>query len=166
MENSITLNLIQAVHLTTVLLTGLFYGYSCSVINGLGNLQDTTYLQSFQSINKSIQNPYFFVSFIGSLFMLPLSTWLSYKNCNPATFYLLLSATLIYTIAVFGVTIFGNVPLNEQLAKFAISTATTNEIAAMRKAFEKPWNLYHNIRTIASIISFSLAILSLVNQKV
>ncbi len=164
-----TLNLLQAVQLITVLLTGLlaglFYGYSCSVINGLGNLQDIIYLQSFQSINKVIQNQYFFISFIGSLLMLPLSTWLSYKNFNPATFYLLLSATLIYVIAVFAVTIFGNVPLNNHLEKFNISNATTNEIAAMRKAFEKPWNLYHTIRTVAANISFSLAILSLVKQR-
>ena len=78
---------------------------------------------------------------------------------------LLLSATLIYVIGVFGVTMFGNVPLNEQLAKFSISTATESEIIKMRIAFEKPWNAYHTIRTIASILSFGLTILSIIRGK-
>lgn len=170
MENSIDLNPVQisqfAAILLTGLLAGLFYGYDCSVIKGLGNLQDEVYLQSFQSINKAIQNPYFFISFVGILLVLPVSSWLSYSNSNLASFYLLLSATLIYFIGVFGVTIFGNVPLNEQLANFSISTATEAEISAMRQTFEKPWNTYHTIRTIASIISFGLAILSLIKQKI
>lgn len=169
MENSVSFCLIQLVHFAAILLTGLlaglFYGYDCSVIKGLGNLQDDVYLQSFQSINKAIQTPYFFISFMGSLLVLPLATWLSYKNCSPATFYLLLSATFIYVIGVFGVTIFGNVPLNGQLSKFSISTATTNELSAMRKAFEKPWNTYHTVRTIASVVIFCLTILSIIKAN-
>ena len=169
MENSVNTNLIQLFQFVTILFTGLlaglFYGYDCSVIKGLGNLQNNVYLQSFQYINKAIQNPYFFISFMGSLLLLPLTTWLSYKSGSLTTFYFLLSSTLIYVVGVFAVTIFGNVPLNEQLAKFSILTATTNEIAAMRKAFEKPWNTYHTIRTIASVISFGLAILSIIKNK-
>jgi len=169
MENSINFNLIQALQFISILLTGLlaglFYGYDCSVIRGLGNLTDDIYLQSFQSINKAIQNPYFFISFVGNLLVLPLMTWLSYKNCSRTTFYLFTSATLIYLIGVFVVTIFGNVSLNEKLAKFSISTASTNELSEMRKAFEKPWNCYHTIRTVASIVSFGLAIFSILKSK-
>jgi len=163
------LNLVQLFHFAAVLLTGLvaglFYGYDCSVVNGLGNLENDVYLQSFQSINKIIQNPYFFVSFMGCLLVLPFATWVSYGNSGPATFYLLLSATIIYLMGVFGVTIFFNIPLNEELAKFSISTATENEISTMRKIFENPWNKYHAIRTVSSIISFSLTIISLLKFK-
>lgn len=168
MENSINLIAVQVLQFLALLLTGLlaglFYGYDCSVIKGLGNLQDDVYLQSFQSINKAIQNLYFFISFMGCLLVLPLATWLSYKSSDSATFYLLLSATLIYVMGVFGVTILGNVPLNEQLAKFNSAQATTNDIAAMRKVFEKPWNNFHTIRTVASVIAFSLVILSVIKN--
>lgn len=119
MGNSINFNLVQLFQFTVILLTGLlaglFYGYDCSVIKGLGNLHNDMYLQSFQSINKVIQNPYFFISFIGCLLALPVASWLSYNQNNNVTFYLLLSASLIYFIGVFGVTVFCNVPLNEQL---------------------------------------------------
>lgn len=170
MESPVNLNLVQLFQFAAVLLTGLvagfFYGYSCSVIKGLGNLQNAVYLQSFQSINKGIQNPYFFISFTGCLFALPFATWLSYKNSSSATFYILISATLIYAVAVFGVTIFGNVPLNEKLARFSISTASESEISSMRTAFENPWNNYHTVRTIASVISFGLAIISFLKPKI
>ena len=169
MENVINFNFFQFSQFLAILLTGLlaglFYGYDCSVIKGLGNLQDDFYLQSFQSINKVIQSPYFFISFMGNLLILPLATWLSYRNSDSATFYILLMATLVYVIGVFGITIFGNVPLNERLAKFTISTATSNEIITMRKAFENPWNIYHTVRTIASVIVFSLVILSVMKIK-
>ncbi|MES2747370.1 MAG: anthrone oxygenase family protein [Bacteroidota bacterium] len=169
MENSININFVQLFQLITLLLTGLlaglFYGYDCSVIKGLGNLQNDTYLQSFQSINKAIQTPYFFISFMGSVLALPVSSWLSYRNYNVESFYLMLAASLVYFIGVFGVTVFCNVPLNEQLANFSISSATEIEIKAMRKAFEKPWNDYHTLRTDASIVAFCFAILSLLTQK-
>ena len=169
MENSINFNVVQLVQFTTVLLTGLlaglFYGYDCSVTKGLGNLSDIAYLQSFQSINKAIQNPYFFLSFMGSLLMLPVACWLSYNSRNLVSFYLLLLATLIYSIGTFGVTIFCNVPLNEQLANFTIPTSSETEISEMRKAFEKPWNAYHKIRTVGSIVVFGLTIVSTMKSK-
>jgi uncharacterized membrane protein len=43
-------------------------------------------------------------------------------------FGFLLTASLIYLIGVFGVTLLGNVPLNNTLASFSISTATIEEI--------------------------------------
>lgn len=169
MESSINTNLLQLFQflaiLFTGLLAGLFYGFDCSVIKGLGNLSNDIYLKSFQSINKAIQNPYFFISFMGSILVLPVATWLSYKNNSTLTFCILLFATLIYFIAVFGVTILGNIPLNERLANFKIASATESEITSIRQIFEKPWNFYHRIRTFASIIVFALTILSLLKQK-
>jgi uncharacterized membrane protein len=169
MESSININLFQLLQLITVLLTGLLagllYGYDCSVIKGLGNLQDALYLQSFQSINKAIQNPYFFISFMGSLIVLPVATWFSYGKYTPAAFYLLLSATLLYAIGVLGVTIFGNLPLNNLLEKFNILTASQNDMATVRQTFENSWNKYHTIRTAAAVLSFCLTIIAVIKQK-
>jgi len=170
MANSInvdTASLFQcAAILLSGLLAGLMYGYDCSIVKGLAILPDEQYLQAFRSFNTTIQNPYFMISFIGSLLVLPVATWLSYHHNNSLTFYLLLTASLLYVIGVFGVTIGFNVPLNEQLDNFPLLNATTDDISAMRKAFERPWNKYHTIRTVASIISFFLSILSLVKHKI
>jgi uncharacterized membrane protein len=66
-------------------------------------------------------------------------------------FALLLTASVLYIAGSFGLTIAGNVPLNERLARFDASKAAGNEIAQARAGFEKPWNRLHTIRTIASI---------------
>lgn len=150
--------------LFTGLLAGLFYGYECSVNKALSNLSNEGYLEAFQSINKTIQNPVFFLSFIGSFFLLIITTVWSFKSGETTSSYLLLSALLIYLVGVFGITIWGNVPLNEQLAKFSISTSSADAITLMRKAFEKPWNTFHTTRTFASILSFCLTILSLIKK--
>lgn len=147
------------------MIAGLLYGYDCSVNLGLGNLSDEEYLNAFQSINKSILNPYFFSSFFGTLIVLALATWANYTSKLYVSFYFLLSAVLVYTIGVIGVTILGNVPLNETLAGFDIKHASNLEIAKQRELFEKPWNNYHFIRTISSLICFSLAIISIITYK-
>jgi uncharacterized membrane protein len=160
-----TYNFFQvAAILLTGLIAGLFYGYDCSVIKGFRNIGSKEYLIAFQSINRAILNPYFFVSFMGSLLVLPVAAWLSYKSATPASFYIMLAATLVYAIGVFGVTMFGNVPLNNELDQFNIADATPDAINALRQKFETNWNRLHAIRTYANILSFLLAILSLLKK--
>lgn len=145
---------------TTALMAGLFYAYSCSVNPGLGRLADMDYLTAMQSINRAILNPVFFAGFIGTALLLPASTWLQYSQPLRMRFWLLLSASVLYLVGVFGVTIFGNVPLNEVLDLFNIQTASADDVAAQRRAFEIPWNKLHTIRTTASILALVLVIVA------
>jgi uncharacterized membrane protein len=151
--------------LLTGLLAGLFYGYSCSVNKGLGNLQDEQYLRAFQSINHAILNPTFFLSFLGSLFLLLVSAIVSYVLGQTVTFYYVLAALVIYAVGVMGVTMGGNVPLNEQVAQMDLSSASVETISAMRRTFERPWNSYHTVRTIAAVLSFGCMLLGLLNAN-
>ena len=66
-------------------------------------------------------------------------------------FVLLLASSVLYTAGSFGLTMLGNVPLNQRLAKFDVTKASGHEIAQVREKFEKPWNRLHTIRTVASI---------------
>jgi uncharacterized membrane protein len=150
--------------LLTGLVAGLFYSFDCSVIKGLGNLSDQEYLSAFKSINKAILNPYFFISFMGSLLVLPVAAWLSYNGAGTTSCYLLVAATIVYVAGVFGVTIWGNVPLNNLVERFDISTASQADIQALRQKFEGSWNRLNHIRTYAAILSFLLAIVSLVKR--
>ena len=143
---------------TTAMIAGLFYSYSCSVNPGLARLTDANYIATMQSINTAIINPVFLFSFLGTLFLLPLSTYLVFQEGISNCFWLLSGATLLYWTGSFGVTIFGNVPLNEALASFDLSTASEHLIAEQRAKFEQPWNRLHLIRTIASVLSLILAI--------
>lgn len=147
------------------MVAGLFYGYSCSVIPGLGNLSNREYLKAFQFINKAILNPYFFTSFMGTLIILPVTAWVNYSKVSDTSFYFLLAATIIYCVGVFGVTAFGNVPLNNSLTHFDINPASELAVSQKREAFEKLWNHYHSIRTIASVLTFSLTVISIIANK-
>lgn len=161
-----TLVIVQLVTvLITGLIAGLFYGYSCSVNGCLGNLSDEKYLEAFQSINRVIQNPVFFLSFMGSAILLPIVTVYTYRSGSHIAFQYLLAASIIYFIGVMGITIAANIPLNEQLDKFSLRTATAQEISAFRDSFENRWNSFHTIRTIASIITFVISILAIIKQK-
>lgn len=150
--------------LLTGLIAGLFYGYDCSVIKGLGNLPDKEYLGSFQSINRAILNPYFFLSFIGCMIVLFIACWLTFKAGNTTTFYFLLAALLVYLLGTFFVTMSANVPLNNELDKLNLTAEPAKAIRAFREKFETGWNKWHHIRTYAAIFAFLLAILSFIKK--
>ncbi len=150
--------------LLSALIMGLLYGYACSVNPGLSKLSNGEYLKAMQSINKEIQNPYFFISFMGTLIILPVATWYSKTHASPACFYFMLAATLVYIIGVIGVTALGNIPLNNGLDEFDITNASADQISAQRKLFESSWNNYHLVRTIASIISTSCSVIAIIKS--
>jgi len=142
----------------TALIAGLFYAWSCSVVPGIARLSDTHYLTSFQMMNRAILNPVFFMSFMGTLILLPVCTFMQYSQPVSLRFWLLLAATFLYVFGVFGVTMFGNVPLNNALDAFNIPAASPAELSAMRLRLEGPWNSLNNIRTLANILSLMLVI--------
>lgn len=137
------------------LIGGLFFAYSFSVNPGLNKLSDVGYLSAMQSINRAILNPVFLCTFLGTGILLPVSTGLQYGT--PVRFWLLLAASVLYIIGTLGVTMGGNVPLNEALDAFSIETASPDALSVQRRQFEGPWNRLHAIRTAASVLAFALA---------
>ena len=153
---------------TTTLLNGLsagfFFAWSVSVILGTKKVSDFTYLETMQNTNKEILNPLFFLIFFGSLATLMLNTALQFNN--KLVFWLLLSSTMIYLLGTFGVTALGNVPLNNELEALNISQLNTLELKNFRTYYEGHWNMYHNIRTLSTMISFILLLISIFIQKI
>jgi uncharacterized membrane protein len=149
---------------TTALIAGLLYAYACSVNAGLGALPDMQYLAAMQSINKAIQNPLFFISFMGTLILLPLSTYMHYAQPLTTQFWLLLAATIVYIIGVIGITALGNIPLNNMLDSVNLQASTPDIIEKVRAQFEKSWNMYHSVRTVAAVLALVLTILACIYQ--
>lgn len=133
------------------LIAGLFYAYSCSVNLGLAKLSDREYLRAMKAINRAILNPLFFISFLGTLVVIPVTAYVYFQNKGmDLSCALLILASLVYGIGVFGVTIRGNVPLNEMLERLDLTTGAAN-YSQWRSNFEKPWNRLHTLRTILNI---------------
>ena len=149
----------------TGLIAGLMYSYACSVNPGLAAVPDRAYLQSMQSINTAILNPAFFVCFLGLLLLFPMAAWSVFSQPDKTCFWLLAVAGGIYLAGVFGVTMAGNVPLNDRLAAFDLHSASATQLESMRQSFAPAWNRLHLFRTIASVVSFLLAVISLFRAK-
>ena len=161
MEISIKLVVIIIATLLTGLSAGLCFTWSNAVTTGLANLDDLSYLSAFQQMNRTILNPTFFLVFFGPVFLGALGAYLI-RNGNPATFWLVLTAVLLYFFGVALVTVFGNVPLNEMVDKTDLAEIGAEAAASLRKKFENPWNSYHRVRTYVSVLSFLLLLLSLI----
>lgn len=148
---------------STALISGLFYAYSCSVMPGLARLSDASFLQAMQSINRAILNPLFFISFMGTLLILPISVWFFREQAT--VFYLLLGASLLYFGGVFLVTIMGNVPLNNLLDGADLGKLDESGLSSLREKFEPGWNAYHRIRTIASFVCMVLVAYAAIESR-
>ncbi|MBA4124294.1 MAG: DUF1772 domain-containing protein [Acidobacteria bacterium] len=150
---------------TTALMAGLFYAFSCSVNLGLARLSNAEYISAMQSINRAIQNPIFFAAFFGAPILLPLSVFLHYGQPLSARFWFLLAATIIYLIGTFGVTIFGNVPLNNVLDRFNLQSASEEETALQRANFEGRWNNLNTIRTVSSTLAIVFVVIACLSLR-
>ena len=151
--------------LTMALSSGLFYAWSVSVIPGTLQVSHRSYLETMQRINQKILNIGFYSIFFGALITLILSSYLYYQVEATKLFWYILLATLCYGIGTFGITMVGNIPLNNSLDLLDLSTMDTQELATVRTNYEKKWNFFHRIRSIAAVFAFLLLLLGVFVDK-
>ena len=146
--------------LLTGLMAGIFFTWSNAVKPGIGKLSDIEYLTALQSMNRVILNNAFKIIFLGAIIAVALVP-IFYFNLYPRNiFWLFVFTLVIYWIGVFGVTVSGNIPLNEILDKTNLESITSEEIKILRKSIEVKWNNFNLIRCISSGITFILLIVS------
>ncbi len=145
--------------LTTGLSAGLFFAWTVSVIPGLKNVSDQNYIESMQSINKAILNPAFFIVFFGAVFALIGSSYFQYQEKMDAGFWLILAACVLYVLGTIGVTMFGNVPLNDALDLVQLNLLSVEEMKTTRMDYESRWNFFNGIRTFFAVVSFVLLLI-------
>ncbi len=149
-------NILLITTLLTGLSAGLFYAWQVSVIPGTRKLSDLVYLESMQSMNREILNPWFFIIFFGPMVMMIISSLGLFKIDHDQGFIWVFVATIIYIVGLLGITGFGNVPMNNTLDAINLSKLTLEQLRETRLAYETKWNQYHLIRTAFSVISFAL----------
>ena len=139
------------------LMAGLFFAWRVSVIPGTRLIDDRAYISTMQNINREIVNPAFVIPFMLTPAFLAGAAWLEFRAGDTRKGWFLASAAVTYLIGVLGVTVGGNIPLNNQLEAFSMNGAEATELAAQRRGYEGPWNRWHDLRTIASVVAFGLA---------
>lgn len=146
--------------LLTGLMAGIFFTWSNAVKPGIGKLSDLEYLRALQSMNRVILNKAFIGIFLGAIIAVALVPLLHFKLFPDTIFWMFILAFVTYWIGVFGITVFGNIPLNEMLDKINLESITPEEIKALRTSIEVKWNNFNLIRSISSGVTFALLIMS------
>ncbi|MFD9726978.1 DUF1772 domain-containing protein [Streptomyces sp. NPDC059072] len=136
METARLASLIAAT-VTMGLVSGLFYGFSVSVMPGLKRSDDRTVIEVMQHINKAILNGWFVLGYIGAFLFTALALALHVPSDGRDVLPPLIAALVCYIVSM-GVTNKVNIPLNNALEK-AGPVARIADPAAVRRAFEGPW---------------------------
>lgn len=134
----------------TGLLAGLLYAFVVAVVPALRSIKPTAHISAAQSINAKIINPVFMLSFLGPVVLLPLAAFL---HRDTPQFVPLVAASILDIIGAVGVTIGGNVPLNEKLDKVDVTRLSEAEADQIRNDYQGPgsrWMRLHAIRTLAA----------------
>jgi uncharacterized membrane protein len=143
---------------TTGLMAGVYFAFAISVTLGLAAQPDASYVATMQAINEKIENPLFFASFFGAA-LFPLAALAVHYSRRPRSgrFWLVALACVLYIGGSFLLTVFVNVPMNEELARVA-PEASAGGLARARAAYEGPWNFWNVVRTVFSFLSFLVLI--------
>ena len=143
--------------LSTGLMAGLFFGWMVSVIPGTARISDHNYVATMQSINRAIVNPGFVIPFIIPPLVLGGTAIMYWRVGERRRSMWLAVGAVSYLLGVLGVTMGGNVPLNNALDAFDLQAADAQTLAARRATYEGPWNRWHAVRTVASVFSLACA---------
>jgi uncharacterized membrane protein len=130
--------------LTTGLMAGLYLAFSIAVLPGLARGSDRTFVEAMRSINAAILNGWFFVVFLGPLFLGVVATATRLPDHAGLGWTALALGLYAATLVITGVV---NVPLNNRLDD-------TEPDEAARSSFERGWVRWNVVRTVLSIASF------------
>ncbi|MEQ9365766.1 MAG: DUF1772 domain-containing protein [Leptospirales bacterium] len=136
--------LIAAVAIAAAVLGGVFYGFSSFVMTALGRISGPEGMRAMQRINIDV----FHFSFMALFFGLPIITiglavygWIYLEQ---GVAHLLVAGAAVQVLGGFLITAFGNVPLNEALAR---ADADSPEGQALWKRYLRDWTRWNHVRT-------------------
>jgi uncharacterized membrane protein len=150
--------------LTMGLVTGAFVLYSHTVMPGLGNTDDRTFVTAFQAMDESIINPVFMLGgFLGALIFTALAVGLHLRGDGRPVLPWLIAALVLYVIVV-GITFGVNVPLNDEI-KAAGDPDRISDFAAVRDQFhESRWAAWNHVRSVLCTAAFGCLIWALIEH--
>jgi uncharacterized membrane protein len=152
-----------AATLITGLYAGLFYTFSVSVMLGLHQVDDRTFVDAMQQINLAVENGWFMAVFLGAPVLAALAAVLhlspDHRRALPwiAAGFVLAAAALIITIVV-------HVPLNTALGTAGDPDQIT-DLAGLRAGFEATWVRWNVARAVTSTAAFGCLIWAVVLDR-
>ncbi|NET31504.1 MAG: DUF1772 domain-containing protein [Cyanothece sp. SIO1E1] len=158
---NLRLPLILFAAIGSALTAGIFFAFSTFVMQALALQPPAPGIAAMQSINITVINPWFMAAFFGPAvagMVLTISTLRQWEQ--PGALYWL-AGSLLYLIGTIGVTIAGNIPLNDALA---IVRPDSSEGATLWAQYLTDWTFWNHVRTIAAGLAAGLFTLSLCSR--
>ncbi|MCX4575296.1 DUF1772 domain-containing protein [Streptomyces sp. NBC_01571] len=139
-----------AATVATGLIAGVFCIFACAVMPALARSDDRVFVEVMGNIDDVIQNPVFFLSFLGA----PVLTAVSARQTRRSPHRRWVWAALAAYGLAFLVTTVVNVPLNDRLAA-AGDPARNTDPAAVRERFEDTWVAWNVVRALLSTVALA-----------
>ncbi|MBI2255418.1 MAG: DUF1772 domain-containing protein [Proteobacteria bacterium] len=158
MLEALTAPVICILALGSGLIAGAFFAFSSFVMGALGRLPAAQGIAAMQSINLVVINPVFLGVFVGTALLgFAVAVYALFQLSLPGMGQAL-AGSLLYVIGCFGVTIFGNVPLNDALARLDPLSA---DAGSLWTRYQKAWVKWNHLRTAASLAASAMFIWAL-----
>ncbi len=145
--------------LASALIGGVFFAFSSFVMKALARVPSAEGIGAMQSINIVVINPSFLGAFMGTALLSLILAGLAITGWDHPSALFFLGGAIFYFAGTFLVTVFGNVPLNDQLAAVSAIDADANDVWMH---YLDRWVLWNHVRTIAAMVAallFSLGLM-------
>jgi uncharacterized membrane protein len=144
------------------LLAGLFYFSAIAVMPALTAADDRTLVDAMQQMIDKIENPAFFLTFLGAPTLAAVALVQARRSGSSRTAGWIVAGLAFYTVMVV-ITFAVHIPLNEDLQQ-AGDPARIEDLAAVRDDFVTPWVAWDIVRTLASTAAFGCLAWALVTR--
>ena len=147
--------------LGSALIGGVFFAFSSFIMKALARVPSSEGIAAMQSVNVVVINPSFLGAFFGTAVLslgtcgLALAGW-----SNPSAPFFL-GGALFYLVGTILVTMFGNVPLNVQLAAVSATDPGAREVW---EHYLGRWTMWNHVRTAAAMVAALLYTLGLMQN--
>jgi uncharacterized membrane protein len=142
------------------LVAGLYFFSAIAVMPALTAADDRTLVDAMQQMIVKIENPAFFLVFLGAPALATVALVQARRSGSAQTAGWIVAGLALYTVMVV-VTFAIHVPLNYDLRDAGDPDRIQN-LAAVRDDFVTPWVAWEIVRTLASIAAFGSLVWALV----
>ena len=149
-----------AIGLSSALVGGVFQAFSDFVMAGLVRAAPSGGMDSMQQINRTVFRSVFLAMLLALVPVMLAASVAAWQVADAAARPLVLTGTAIYIVTVLGVTLFGNVPMNERLDRLP---RDGSDAQAYWHTYGIVWTRWNHVRTLGSVsaaICFLLAALA------
>lgn len=158
----VTLILVLSSLLLSAAIFGFFYAWVCSTMWGLDAADPRIAIQAMQAMNASVRNGVFAPAFFGTPILLAATAGVLWNQKFRKSASLFALSGAVYFCFGLVLTMVVNVPMNEALATVVMPDKIA-EAHQIWQDYSPTWQFWNQTRTIASGISFLIAIIGMLN---